>query len=441
VPRCGRGTRLRRGHTNVTAAGLAISAAILAAGCAVNPVTGRTELHFVSEQSEIAMGTQSYAPAQQSQNGRYVVDKGVEEYVASVGRRLARVSARPELPYEFVVLNNSVPNAWSLPGGKIAINRGLLTELDNEAELAAVLGHEIVHAAARHGAQQQERGLLAQIAVNALGAATRSAGYGQLAVGTASIGAGMVFANYSREAESEADLYGMRYMSKAGYDPQAAVTLQETFVRLSKDRKQRQDWMSGLFASHPPSQQRVNANRATAASLPRGGTLGRAIFHRRLARLLRDKPAYKALGDGEKALAKKEYDKAIGLADKAISIEPREADFYALRGAATEMKGDNQRALRDYDQAVTLNAEFFQYYLLRGRLRKKLGDSEGGKRDLERSLVLFDNAPAHLALGELAEARGDLNRAATHYRAAAPARTRTGARARARYTALTGMLP
>ena len=413
----------------------------MGSGCAVNPVTGRTELHLISEQSEIALGTRSYAPAQQSQNGRYVVDKGVEAYVASVGQRLARVSARPELPYEFVVLNNSVPNAWSLPGGKIAINRGLLTELDNEAELAAVLGHEIVHAAARHGAQAQERGLLAQIAVNALGAATRSSGYGQLAVGGASIGAGMVFANYSREAESEADLYGMRYMSKAGYDPQAAVTLQETFVRLSKDRKQRQTWLSGLFASHPPSQQRVAANRATAASLPRGGVLGRATYHRRLSRLLRDIPAYKKLDEGEKALAKKDYDKVIATADKAIAIEPDEADFYALRGAGEEKKGLDRRALHDYDKAVELNGRFFQYYLLRGQLRKKLGDTQGAKLDLERSLVLFDNAPAHLALGELAEARGDLNRAAAHYRAAAPARTQTGARARARYTALTGMLP
>ena len=85
------------------------------------------------------------------QGGAYVVDPELNRYVREVGARLARASDRA-LPYEFVVLNNSTPNAWALPGGKIAVNRGLLVELDNEAELAAVLGHEIVHAAARHGA-------------------------------------------------------------------------------------------------------------------------------------------------------------------------------------------------------------------------------------------------------------------------------------------------
>ncbi len=87
-------------------------------------------------------------------------------YINEVGQKLAAVSDRP-LPYEFVVLNNPVPNAWALPGGKIAVNVGLLSELKNEAELAAVLGHEIVHAAARHGAKAQERGTLMQVGLAA----------------------------------------------------------------------------------------------------------------------------------------------------------------------------------------------------------------------------------------------------------------------------------
>jgi hypothetical protein len=92
-------------------------------------------------------------------------------YVNEVGQKLAAVSKR-KLPYEFVVLNSSVPNAWALPGGKIAVNRGLLTELKNEAELAAVLGHEIVHAAARHGAKAQERGTAGGMAVAQIGLGT-----------------------------------------------------------------------------------------------------------------------------------------------------------------------------------------------------------------------------------------------------------------------------
>ncbi|MBT8141393.1 MAG: M48 family metalloprotease, partial [Gammaproteobacteria bacterium] len=120
-------------------------------GCATNPVTGKKELRVVGEDTEINLGIQQYNPARQSQGGDYVIDPQLTKYVQGVGNRLAKVSDRP-LPYEFQVINSSVPNAWALPGGKIAINRGLLYELNSEAELAAVMGHEIVHSAARHGA-------------------------------------------------------------------------------------------------------------------------------------------------------------------------------------------------------------------------------------------------------------------------------------------------
>ena len=123
-------------------------AALALAGCAANPVTGRSELHMVSEAQEIQVGQQYYPPSRQSQGGDYVTDPRVTEYVRQVGNRLAAVAER-RLPYEFVVLNSGELNAWALPGGKIAVNRGLLVELKNEAELAAVLSHEIVHAAAR----------------------------------------------------------------------------------------------------------------------------------------------------------------------------------------------------------------------------------------------------------------------------------------------------
>ena len=132
-------------------------------GCSVNPVTGKNELSIVSPQQEISIGEKNYRPSRQSQGGDYYLDQSLQTYIAGVGQRLAAVSDRPDLPYEFVVLNNDVPNAWALPGGKIAINRGLLLLLEDEAQLAAVLGHEIVHAAARHGASQMTRGNVVDI--------------------------------------------------------------------------------------------------------------------------------------------------------------------------------------------------------------------------------------------------------------------------------------
>src|SRR5690606_18677869 len=196
------------------AAVAAAAGALLAvgAGCVINPVTGERQLALVSADDEIAIGEQQYFPMRQAQGGDYVVDPELSAYVARVGQRVAAVSDRA-LPYEFVVLNSSVPNAWALPGGTIAVNRGLLLELDNEAELAAVLGHEIVHAAARHGALAMQRGMLLQGAVLAAAIGSREGDYSNLVVGAASIGAQLVNQRYGRGAELESDLYGTRYMA------------------------------------------------------------------------------------------------------------------------------------------------------------------------------------------------------------------------------------
>src|SRR3989338_11132082 len=184
-------------------------------GCGVNPVTHKRELQFISQSQEIAIGEKNYVPARQQQGGDYIIDPELTAYVQSVGNKLAAASDR-QLPYEFVVLNDSVPNAWALPGGKIAFNRGLLYELDSEAELAAVLAHEIVHAAARHGAQKMETGMLLQGAVMAAGVAAQDKSYANLIVGGAQLSSQLIATRFGRDEESEADLYGMRYMKKAG---------------------------------------------------------------------------------------------------------------------------------------------------------------------------------------------------------------------------------
>jgi predicted Zn-dependent protease len=186
-------------------------------GCAVNPVTGKNELALVSESQEINIGRENYVPSRQMQGGDYTVNPELSAYVNEVGQKLAAVSDR-KLPYEFTVLNNSTPNAWALPGGKLAVNRGLLLELNSEAELAAVLGHEIVHAAARHGAQQMERGMMLQGALIATSIATQSNEYGNLVVGGAQVAAGLINTKYGRDDELEADYYGMQFMARAGYD-------------------------------------------------------------------------------------------------------------------------------------------------------------------------------------------------------------------------------
>jgi len=391
---------------------------IFLTGCSVNPVTGKTELMMVSGAQEIEMGKQNYVPMQQSQGGPYDVDPELTRYVQSVGSRVAAQSG-VSLPYEFVVLNNSVPNAWALPGGKIAINRGLLTELNSEAELAAVLGHEAVHAAARHTAQQISRSQIMQVGVAVTAIATSDSDYGNLAAGGASMVAQLSMSKYGRSAELESDLYGMRYMSKAGYDPAGAVTLQETFVRLSEGRDS--DWLSGLFASHPPSQERVQANKATAAALPKGGDMGRDRYQAMMRQTMSTIPAYKAYDEGRKALSENKIDEALALSNKALDLYSGEAHFHALRGDVRLAEDKYSMALTNYDRAISRRDGFFYYHLQRGITNKELGNTDRAVTDLTHSLELMPTAPAHLALGRIAEQRGNYPEAIEHYKLVAGA--------------------
>ena len=374
------------------------AAGIIAAGCAENPVTGETELSLMSTAQEIAIGEQQYRPSLQAQGGEYRIDPELQAYVAGVGQRLAQVSDVPELPYEFVVLNNGTPNAWALPGGKIAINRGLLTELEDEAQLAAVLGHEIVHAAARHSASQMSRGTLVGLTAQLATIAAATYGYGDLGNLASQVGGAAVMAKYGRDAELEADEYGMAYMHAAGYDPIAAVELQETFVRLSEGRQQ--DFLSGLFASHPPSQARVEANRDHAQRLT-GGKRYRDRYQQQIAQLRRDAPAYEAQANAMQALKKKDARAALNQLDAAIEVQPNEAQFWEMRGHAWAMLENNEKAVKAYNTAINKNPDLFSPPLYRGITRYRNGDLTGARDDLIDSYGLLPTASSAYYLGDI----------------------------------------
>jgi predicted Zn-dependent protease len=349
--------------------------------------------------------------------------------VRRVGNQLGDVSDRA-LPYEFVILNSSVPNAWALPGGKIAVNRGLLLELQSEAELAAVLGHEIVHAAARHGAQAMQRGLLLQGAVMIAAVAARDRDYSSAVVGAAGLGAQLINMRNGREAELEADAYGMRYMSRAGYDPRAAVELQQTFVRLSEGRDSG-GWFAGLFASHPPSAERVARNQATAATLPATGTLGREEYMAATANLRRDAPGYEslaaataALGDRDLALARRE-------AETARERITDEALVHGVFGDIELADDRPDRALPRYDQALALNDRFFYFQLKKGDSHLALDQISQADAAYQASIALLPTAGAYLGLGRVAERRGNIALALEHYGRAAESTGQTGVAARA----------
>ena len=375
---------------------------LLVAGCEANPVTGEKELVLFSTEHEIETGRRHYGPLQQASGGRYRADPKLEDYVASVGYRVARVSDRA-LPYEFVLLNSSVPNAWALPGGKIAVNRGLLTELENEAELAAVLGHEVVHAAARHGAGGMIRDLiLGTVAFGVALASADSKHADRIAAGTG-LASTLIDRGYSRADERTADRYGMKYMHAAGYDTAAAVTLQEKFVALSKGRES--GWLDGWFATHPPSKKRLKANRAALAEFPPGGEVGADRYQRRLAYLRARKPAYDR-ADRAAKLLDAEPVRALGILEEAIGQEPREALFHGLKGQALARQGQYRDAVDAYDAAIRRDARHYQYYLGRGLAREALRERVRARSDLEQSNRLLPTHLANYTLGRIAMAEG-----------------------------------
>jgi predicted Zn-dependent protease len=391
--------------------------------CTINPVTGERELALVGQADEIAIGQNQYAPARQMQGGDFTLYPAVNAYVAEVGARVAAVSDRA-LPYEFVVLNSSVPNAWALPGGKIAVNRGLLTELNSEGELAAVLGHEVVHAAARHGALAMQRGLLLQGVLLATSVAAQRSNYSGLAVGAASVAAQLVNQRYGREAELDSDFYGMQYMSRAGYDPSAAISLQEVFLSLSEGREQ--SWLDGLFASHPPSAERVERNRATAATLPATGEVGAERYAEVMAPLRAAQPAYDAYDQGRAALTQDKLDEAERLGAQAVEALPGEPHFHTLLGDVDAERDRYTQAIAHYDAAIARDDGFFYPYLRRGLMQQQAGQAAAAEESLRASIDRLPTADAYHALGVLAERRGDRSNALSYYEQAAGANTETG---------------
>lgn len=402
-------------------------------GCVVNPVTGKRELALVTEGQELSIGREQYVPAQQSQGGRYKVDESLERYISTVGQRVAAVSDR-DLPYEFVVLNNSTPNAWALPGGKLAINRGLLVELDNEAELAAVLGHEVVHSAARHGAMRMQRGLLFQGLVMATAISVSDSDYANYIVGGAQVGAQLLNQKYGRDAELEADYYGTQYLAEAGYHPQAAVSLQEKFVELSKDRKQ--GWLEGLFSSHPPSLERVAANRETARALGNKGKIGHEEYDRALAYLRSRQPAYDAFDEAHKRAVNDDLETAMNKINEALALEPKEPRFYGLKGDILFAQRRYRAAEQTFSDALQRDPAYYEYYLGRGLARSQLGNTAAARRDLTRSNELLPTAIATNELGKLSLDAGNREEAKRYFQMAMEAPGKLGDEAKRRFVSL-----
>lgn len=271
-------TRFPMPHFARVAAGAGAAAFLLLAGCATNPATGKRQISFVSESKEIKMGREA-DPAVLAEYGLYG-DSTLQEYVDSVGQRLAGITPRADLTWHFRVLDSPVVNAFAIPGGYIYITRGILAYLNSEAQLAGVLGHEIGHVTARHTAEQMTKSQLATIGW--LAGAVFVDAFRPYA-GLAQEGLSLLFLKFSRDDETQADELGVQYALQAGYDPRQ---IPATYSMLGRVQNLTASSLPSFLETHPDPGDRVirtmQLAKASAASVRRPLEIGAAAYRRHI---------------------------------------------------------------------------------------------------------------------------------------------------------------
>ncbi len=357
--------------SSMTAAGLMF-------GCATDPVTGKSQFMLVSEDTEIQIDRQ-YSPLQFSTDFGPVQDHKLNSYISQVGNSMAASSHRPHMPYSFRVVNATYVNAYAFPGGSIAATRGIMLSLDNEAELASLLGHELGHVNARHAAEQMSKGQLAQAVAGGVSvlAGTQSAALGELAGQLGQIGAGALLASYSRDNEREADALGMEYMVGAGYGSEGFIGLMDMLNSMSKHKTTTVDL---LFATHPMSQERYNTAVQTANTKYQSalkGPLDRERYMDHTAGLRAKKSAIEEIQKGEKQMAKRKYDAATGHFRRALKKAPN--DYVALCMMSKSQLAQKKNAVgRQYaEMAQKSYPKEAQAYHLSGYAKIQLKNFEG----------------------------------------------------------------
>lgn len=248
---------MKRKHLYLFVSVLTIAIAIWIISCAINPVTGKKEFMLLTESDELALGKQTDMQVVQTY-GVYE-DPGLNAYINNLGQRMVKITHRPNLPYQFKILDTPVLNAFAVPGGYVYFTRGILGYFNNEAELAGVMGHELGHVNARHTAQQYSRMQLAQLG---LGVGMIFSESFRKYAGLAQFGVGLLFLRFSRDNERQADDLGVEYSMKIGYDATRMADFFETLERMNP--RSGRDALPAWFSTHPNPVDRIAAVKRKA---------------------------------------------------------------------------------------------------------------------------------------------------------------------------------
>ena len=273
------------------AAAVLAPAAMVVGGCTTNAATGDTRFNSLSRSEEIALGTEAM-PQLVAEYGGEVSNAGARQYLTEVGSKLAAQTEAdyPTLPWEFTLLDSDVINAFALPGGKVFMSRGLAEQLDSEAALAGVLGHEVGHVTAEHIDERMTRSMGVEVLAGVVGAVAGQSESAVVAqalpqiVGTAGQG---YLLKFGRDQESEADSLGLRYMTRAGYQPSALLDVMEVLVSASQSGRQPE-----ILSTHPYPETRIERithalqGEYAAAAADTSLQMGESAYQSRLLRPL-----------------------------------------------------------------------------------------------------------------------------------------------------------
>ncbi len=339
----------------------------LCAGCSVDPVTGRSQLMMMSREQEIGIDKRQ-SPFQFSSDYGVTRDGALNQYIGEVGKGLLPSVHRSDMPYNFNCVNAVYINAYAFPGGSIAVTRGILLDLDNEAQLAALLGHELGHVNARHSAEQAAKGQLSSLLVGGLSvlAGTQGAGLGQLTQQLGALSQGVFLSSYSRANEREADSLGQEYMVKAGYSSKGFVGLMEMLNSLNKEKPASSQM---LFATHPMSSERLQTavqRDSTLYGTSRSYPLNRERYMDKTAALRQKKGAILKMQEGEKYLAKEAYGDAQTAFKLAIQKAKQDYTAHVLMAKCLLIQEKSSQALSYANAAKNLYPEEPQGYYLAG---------------------------------------------------------------------------
>ncbi len=355
-------------------------------GCVTNPITGKNQFSIVGK-SELVSLAQQAVPSQFSSDYGVVSDAALNAYVSQVGHRLVATLTPadvvyPNMAFNFQVVNAVYVNAYAFPDGTIAVTRGMLVELGNEAQLAAVLGHEIAHVNCGHTAAAISRGTVYDALVSGTQGYLSSQGssWADLAGTAGQLGSAVVLANYSRTQEHQADQGGMLYMVRAGYDPQGMIDLMNLLVRISGSNP---SIIEQMFSSHPMSTERLAVATARAKNEYAGrnaGAINQAAFLSATADIRKQKPALKQFALAEGQLAQKNYALAKATAEAGLRLAPN--DYVGLMLMAQANQQSNQSAA-----AQQLAARALRFYPKGARAHSVLAQCALQRKDYATAMI------------------------------------------------------